>query len=292
VAAGDGFSVTALSTDGNTLAVGAPGRDGGAGAVYLFSRAGVAWTQQALLSSPLPHPRDRFGEHLALSGDGHTLAVGAAFEASAATGVSSTPSADVSSPNAGAVYTFTRDGGAWSPEAYLKSTTGGAGYFSTALALAADGQTLAVGEPGNGAVEVYVRTPAWAHSRRLPGGSAGFGASVALTADGHLLAVGDPDDKASTTGPDGGAAGGGPGSGAVSTFVRSAGSAGTWASESSFKASSTLAGDRFGWRVALSGTGALLAVGAPLESSTATGVNGVPASGVSAGSGAVYVYVR
>jgi hypothetical protein len=42
---GQGFSVT-LSGDGNTAALGAPGDNGGAGAVWVFKRSGATWTQQ------------------------------------------------------------------------------------------------------------------------------------------------------------------------------------------------------------------------------------------------------
>ena len=93
----------ALSRDGNTLAVAAPwessaatGIEGDqndnslrqAGAVYIFSRAGSTWTQQAYIKASntgragegdVPGDGDQFGYSLALSGDGNTLAVGAQF---------------------------------------------------------------------------------------------------------------------------------------------------------------------------------------------------------------------
>ena len=92
-----GWSV-ALS--GDTLAVGAPfessattGVNGdqadnnapGAGAVYVFVRSGSTWAQQAYLKASNTEARDVFGRSVALSGD--TLAVGASWEDSAATGV-------------------------------------------------------------------------------------------------------------------------------------------------------------------------------------------------------------
>ncbi|MCA9711304.1 MAG: FG-GAP repeat protein, partial [Myxococcales bacterium] len=91
---------------------------------------------------------DGFG-HVALSGDGNTLAIGAIYEGSNATGVNPGPAAeaDDSAGGAGAVYVLVRDGmGSWSQQAYLKaSNTGANDSFGTSVALSADGDTLAVG---------------------------------------------------------------------------------------------------------------------------------------------------
>ena len=58
---------------------------------------------------------------------------------------------DNSAANAGAVYVFTRSVGTWSQQAYLKaSNTGASDRFGTALAVSADGSTLAVGASGEG----------------------------------------------------------------------------------------------------------------------------------------------
>jgi hypothetical protein len=99
--------VVVLSGDGNTLAVGSveDGADVGgyegdgdgsarAGAVYVFVRdeAG-AWSQQAFLkgSNTTSNSGHEFGESVALSDDGSTLAVGARYESSNATGIGGKP---------------------------------------------------------------------------------------------------------------------------------------------------------------------------------------------------------
>jgi hypothetical protein len=110
----------ALSADGNVLAVGAWGQYSGeptsrhtdgenppwrTGAVYAFVRNGSTWSEQGYIKASNPEAFDEFGYDVALNGDGNTLAVGAVYEASNATGVSGTQ-ADESMHLAGAVYVY------------------------------------------------------------------------------------------------------------------------------------------------------------------------------------------
>jgi len=90
--AGDLFGYTvSLSADGSTLAVGAPYEDSNSsgingdqtdnsalqsGAVYLYSRSGSSWSQQAYIKASNTEASDYFGWALSLSADGNTLAVG------------------------------------------------------------------------------------------------------------------------------------------------------------------------------------------------------------------------
>src|SRR5262249_51758825 len=90
---------------------------------------------------------DQFGESMALSGDGLTLAVGAPFEASSASGINGNQ-ADNTANAAGAVYVYANTGGTWAQQAYVKaSTTRVFEHFGLAVALSGDGNTLAVGAP-------------------------------------------------------------------------------------------------------------------------------------------------
>jgi hypothetical protein len=114
----DHFGTVALT--GDVLAVGAPGEpssfhervmtDTGApdsGAVYVFGRPdGVsgAWATRFYLKAVNLDAGDQFGFPLAVDGD--TLAVGAAREASRATGVNSTGLYDNGALESGAVYIF------------------------------------------------------------------------------------------------------------------------------------------------------------------------------------------
>src|SRR2546425_5221131 len=156
-----GYAV-ALSSDGTTLAVGAQmeesaaaGINGhqddhstyGAGAVYVYTRRGDAWSQQAFIKASNPGQDDQFGFNVSLSADGNTLAVSAPYEDSAATGIDG-DQADNSMPNSGAVYVFGRTGSTWAQQAYIKaSNTGEADegdQFGYSIGLTSDGNNLVV----------------------------------------------------------------------------------------------------------------------------------------------------
>jgi hypothetical protein len=156
-----GYSV-ALSSDGNTLAVGAGGEysnatgiDGNqmddsapqAGAVYLFVRDGQTWMQQHYVKASNTDAYDQFGVSVALSDDGTVLIVGAPGEYSAATGIEGEQSDD-SAMQAGAVYVFVRDGQTLTQRAYVKApNTDAEDFFGVSVAASADATTLVVGAP-------------------------------------------------------------------------------------------------------------------------------------------------
>src|SRR6266568_2316788 len=310
-----GFAV-ALSSDGNTLVVGAPDEASAgietdnsapsAGAVYVYTRSGATWTQQAYIKASNAEAGDQFGTSVALSSNGNTLAVGAIGEASALTGVTAgivnETTAGNAAPGAGAVYVFTRIAGTWSQQAYVKaSNTGAADNFGSSVALSGDGSTLAVGAIGEdgsaaeaGAVYVFTRDLGGVWSQQAPIVSASnagaldlFGFSVALSGDGNTLAVGAIGEASAigVTPTDNTA----PSAGAVYVFTRSGT---TWPQQAYVKASAIGAVDLFGFSVSLSGDGNILAVGAIGESSAAVGIGGNQADNSAADAGAVYVYTR
>ncbi len=336
--AGDQFGTSvALSSDGSTLAVGAIGEDssaigiGGietdnsatnAGAVYVFTRSGTTWTQEAYIKASNTGADDQFGISVALSDNGNTLAVGATGEDSALTGTAGIvdeTTAGNAAPGAGAVYVYTRSGTTWTQQAYIKaSNTGADDQFGTSVALSSDGSTLAVGAIGEdssaigiggietdnsatnaGAVYVYLRSgTTWTQQAYIKasntGGDDQFGISVALSDNGNTLAVGATGEDSALTGTAGivnetTAGNAAPGAGAVYVFTR-VGTA--WTQEAYIKASNTGVLDLFGFSVSLSGDGDILAVGAIGESSAATGIGGNQTDNSAADAGAVYVYTR
>jgi len=77
-AAGDffGWSV-AMSADGTAAVIGTPNRAMYRGTAYLFSRGETSWSQSAALSVSDGGANDRFGNSVAISGDGGVVIVGA-----------------------------------------------------------------------------------------------------------------------------------------------------------------------------------------------------------------------
>jgi hypothetical protein len=348
-AADNAFGTTvAISTDGSTIAIGAPNRNTSAGAVYVFVRNGASWVQQgAALTASNTQGDDRFGIALALSANGSVLAIGAIGEDSDGTGAGNNSAAD-----AGAAYVFTRGGSTWSQQAYLKASNAQEDdLFGGAVALNAAGTTLAVGATGEasasttingdqtnnaagGAGAVYVFTNNgvnWTQSAYIKAPNAepidGFGAAVALSADGNTLAVGAPQEDGTVTGaqafpldpppavpppdpnvpPPPGAPNPLPTtfeglcaaavlrptvgceSGAVYIFVRDAG---VWSAQSYIKGSNNEYEDRFGASVALSADGDAVAIGSPSEDSSALGIEGNETVDDAPGAGAAYLYRR
>jgi hypothetical protein len=117
----------------------------GAGAVYVFTQINGIWSQQAYVKPSNTEVtdvvKDNFGRGLALDGD--TLAVGAPFENSCATGINGDQTNNACGQS-GAVYVFTRSNGVWSQQAYVKaSNTDALDNFGVSVAL--KGETLVVG---------------------------------------------------------------------------------------------------------------------------------------------------
>ena len=335
--------VVALSRDGNTLAVsafweggGSPGVNGNqaddsipqSGAVYVFTRAGNSWSQQAYLKASNPGEPgvgdsfgdgDQFGFSLTLSDDGTTLAAGATSEDSAATGINGNQ-ADNTAQSAGAVYVFTRTGAAWAQQAYVKpSNTRNGHQFGYAVSLSADGNALAVGSydegggarivdgpqdqtrNGSGAVYIFARTGnAWAQRNYIKPSNVeagdSFGASVSLSDDGNTLLAGSLDsdclrpgiihgvtEECSTERAEDNS------SGTAYVFVRNGG---TWSQQAFFKPSVIHRNDWFGARLALSGDGNTAVIGAALEDSAARGINGWQDDTSALEAGAVYYFSR
>lgn len=111
-----------VSISGNTAVVGAPSNPPGYPAlgagyvtVYVRTGPGAPWVQQARLAASDPVISSQFGAAVAISGD--TLAVGAPYR------------------GAGAVYIFTRSGGAWTERVRLDPGLDGGSQFGSAVAM-------------------------------------------------------------------------------------------------------------------------------------------------------------
>lgn len=339
---GDEFGhVVTLSADGNTMAVsayfessGAKGINGDqaddsipqAGAVYVFTRRGTTWSQQAYIKASNTGEAgtdgnfgdgDQFGFALSLSDDGNTIAVGANTEDSNAMGINGNQ-ADNSMQSAGAVYVFTRTGATWAQQAYVKpANTFGNIQFGYSVALSADGNTLAAsafdeggasrvingpyerGRNGSGAVYVFTRSAAtWTQQGYLKASNAeandSLGVIVSISDDGNTVASASLDEDCPATGvnptqPCDNEMKTDTSTGAAYVFVRS----GTnWTQQAFIKASNTGQDDWFGSRLQLSGDGNTLAASAQLEDSAAQGINGKQDDDSAQEAGAVYLFSR
>jgi len=317
-----------LSADGATLGVGAPfesssatgvggnqGDNGAnfAGAVYVFTRdAAQVWSQQAYVKASNTQAGDNFGFSLGLSLDGNTMAVGAVEEASGATGIDG-DQADNGANGAGAAYVFTRTAGQWLQQAYVKaSNTEAADAFGFSLALSGDGDTLAVGAPNEdssargvggaqgdnsalfaGAAYIFRRTAGqWLQQAYVKASNAEtldqFGSALALDSDGSTLVVSGPGDDSRATGVGGDQADNSTSvAGAAYVFARTTGQ---WSQQAYVKAPNADISDQFALSLALSMDGTTLAVTAPGESSSATGVGGDQTNNDATRAGGAYVF--
>jgi hypothetical protein len=318
-------SSLSFSDDGNTLAVGAGNENSNAtgiggddsdnsalssGAVYVFTRSGTTWTQQAYVKASNSEADDWFGGGLSLSGDGNTLAVSASGEDSNATGIGGNQS-DNSASRSGAVYVFTRSGTTWTQQDYLKASNAEVSDYFSRVSLSADGNKLAVGASGedsnatgiggdqtdnsassSGAVYVFTHSgTTWTQQAYLKASNSEAGdyfSRVSLSVDGNTLAVGASDEHSNATGINGNQSDNSASrSGAVYVFARSGS---TWTQQAYVKASNTDESDNFGVDVSLSGDGNTLAVSAIAEDSNATGIGGDQSDNSASNSGAVYIY--
>ena len=195
---GDSFgTAVAISANGNTVAVDAPGKDLQSGAAFLFERFAAAWTALPMIKASNSTASDAFGTAVTLSGDANTLAVGAPMED--ANGL-------YLAIDSGAVYVFRRAGG-WAEAAYLKGWApmwASLNFnFGTGLGLSSDGNTLVVGSPGavgnaqkagTGAAHAFTFGTQWTLSTILHASNGdnfdGFGEAAAISADGSTIVIG------------------------------------------------------------------------------------------------------
>ncbi|WP_115720113.1 FG-GAP repeat protein [Gallaecimonas mangrovi] len=320
-------SSVAVSSDGDTIAVGAFEENGdasstsaspndnasSAGAVYIFTLTNSSWSQSAYLKASNAGEGDLFGTSLSLSSDGTTLAVAAPYESGDASSTSASPNDNAY--GAGAVYVFTYSDSSWSQVAYLKASNAEEyDYFGWALSLSGDGSTLAVGangeagdasststDPNNnadGAGAVYIfSSSSWSQTAYLKASDAVesgyFGTALSLSNDGSTLAVGTGTHYisigVSSTPNDKDRVS----ASDVSTFANVvyvfSNSDSSWSQTAELTGDNTESGDDFGYAVALSSDGTTLAVSAPYEASDATGIDGSDNNNAS-DAGAAYVF--
>jgi FG-GAP repeat len=267
--------------------------------------AGVP-SQQAYMKASNTGAGDWFGVSVAVDGD--MVVVGACSEDSNATGVNGNQG-DNSAANSGAAYVFTRSGTTWSQQAYLKASNTGAGdWFGYSVAISGDivvvvalnEDSNATGVNGNqgdnsaansGAAYVFARSDTtWSQQAYLKASNteAGDYFGILVSISGDTVVVGTYREDSNATGVNGNQGdNSAANSGAAYVFTRSDT---TWSQQAYLKASNTEPNDNFGSTVAISGD--TIVVGAWLEDSNATGVDGNQVDNSAADSGAAYVFIR
>lgn len=196
---------TALSADGNTLAVRTEGplvneaTGSMQGTVYLYKRSASTWSQQAFFAPPsapsaCPSPCQADIQDVRLSADGNLLAASIQFNSTAAAFFGHS------------VATYARSGDTWASAAYLETDNHS---MHLSLALSSDGNTLALNEGGwvsfgtpltttTPFIRVYARqsNDHWSLQARIPAGVVKTSyleyveySAVALSSDGNTLAI-------------------------------------------------------------------------------------------------------
>jgi hypothetical protein len=287
----------AVSASGNLVAVGAPLEDSNAsgvnqnqnnessadsGAVYIYRRVGLAWTQEAYLKASTNQADARFGTSVSLHNEGNTaiLAVGAPkFDGTGGT-------------DSGAVHIFRRSAaGVWTEEQRVEPAPTGKEFgASVSINRVGGGYALAVGAPrygtDHGAAYVFrYNGSVWNQEKWLIAPNTEpndrFGSRVSMY--GSVLAVGAPGEDSNGVGvnPAAQANNSAPDSGAVYLYAFAAND---WSLTTYLKASNTGAGDAFGSSLSVENN--VLVVGAPGEDSDGTN----QANNSASEAGAAYVF--
>ena len=228
---------------GDTIIIGAPHDDdkgSDSGSVYVFSRTGKSWHQQAKLTASDGAAGDVFGISVAMSGN--TMIVGADLN-------------DEKALNAGAVYVFIRSGNQWHQQAKLTASDGAeTDIFGVRVALSGDTALISARRDDDdvmgvdaGSAYIFTRNrTVWSQQAKLTAtdGAANdrFGRSVALSGDVAVIGAMFQDDM-------------GDKSGAAYVFSRVGN---TWSQRAKLIAADGAAGDALGWSIALSGGTALV----------------------------------
>ena len=242
---------SSLAISGDSVVIGSIGDDengADSGAVYIFTRAGIIWSQQAKLTAADAVAGAIFG--LSVSIDDDYVIVGA-------------PQDNENGNNSGSAYIFTRTGSVWNQQAKLTpddAATGDQFGFSVAIWY----NTVAIGAPGNddggdesGSAYIFSRFISnWSQETKLTAYDAAandqYGYSLALDDDFLVIGAVGEDYRASNTG-------------AAYLYT---GFLSSWSLETKLTALGAQIDDQFGWSTAISGE--TLIVGAPFQDAGAS----------------------
>jgi hypothetical protein len=254
-----------INDDGTIIVIGAPGRqavdDGGAFYIYEIAGSPITFTK---FSTPDAANLDVFGDYVAISNDGTTVAVGAEISTVPSTGIAD-------------VYIYQKVGGTWTNVATIatpdETEDPTADRAGASVEVSDDGTRIAVGRFGvdnrKGRVYAYTRTGSpqqWLLEAQFdptstpvgsPVGTTDLGTNVSMSANGNTIAGAAPNDSG--------------GIGAIYIYTRQTGSPVTWITEKKIRAPSTAG---FGSSVTISDNGAFIVIGARFEAVPGPGADG------------------
>jgi hypothetical protein len=144
-----------------------------AGAAYIFHRTGDVWTEQARLTASDPDMRDRFGNHVSISGD-YAL-IGADGDSD-------------DGQSSGSAYIFHRTGVVWTEQTKLTASDASANdAFGSAVSIYGDYAIVGAGLDDDGATDsgsayIFHRTgDVWTEEAKLTAPDPGFNERFART---------------------------------------------------------------------------------------------------------------
>ena len=189
--ANDQFGKTvAISSDGNTVASGAPGNLSSQGAVYIHTRSGSTWSQQAKIIPSNVATSDQFGISLDITTNGNMIVAGSSLH----------------NGGNGVAYVFTRSGSTWTQQYELIPIDLANGdSFGYSVTVSKDGSIIMIGSPNSdpgaisssGSAYIFTKPSSnWVQQIKLTASNKAnqnkFGSSVALAGNGGSAVISAP----------------------------------------------------------------------------------------------------
>lgn len=188
-----------VAVDGDTAIISARDDDDdgtNSGSVYVFTRSGTIWSEQAKLTASDATGGDRFGSDVAL--EGHTAIIGA-------------PDDDDNGGQSGSAYVFMRSGATWSEQAKLAaSDASSSDNFGRGVAI--EGNTVVIDARLNddngsqsGSAYVFTRSGTmWSQQAKLTASDGAaydeFGYTVSVSGDTAVIGSRYDDDNGTHSG--------------------------------------------------------------------------------------------
>lgn len=244
-----GISVT-IDDAANRCMVGSASRGTGQGGVYVFTRSGTSWAQEAIIQADIPQINSYFGNSISTDSTGVRVAIGSYGYA-------------IGGNARGKVFVYIRSGTVWTLEqGFIASDGATSDQFGCSVAIDSTGTRVVVGSnfadnfgtPNSGKTYIFTRSgSSWIQEQILTASDKSsnysFGYSVSINSDGSKILIGSIGALVDTI----------PTTGKGYIFTRS----GTvWTEGGGIYPATRAAGDQFGTSVSISKDGTKCVIGA------------------------------